>query len=152
MLIESFDTFCNFNKQYDLRIYTNIQSISRLSKFVNLMKFRKNIKVQGYKNNIYPYIKESKALLMTSNWEGLSNITLEALQLNKRVLLTDCKSGPQEIKKFGYNILLSKPNYLKGYVEKIKQLIKMDKVNNIEINKKYTKYYNNKLDYLLSLV
>ena len=152
MLIESFDIFCKTNGQYDLRIYTNNHSIKSLSKFVNFMKYRKNIKIEAYKDNIYPYIKKSKALLMTSNWEGLSNITLEALQLNKKVLLTDCKSGPREIKKFGYNILLSRPNYSLGYVKKIKLLIKMNKINNTKVNNKYTKYYNNKLDYLLSLV
>lgn len=47
--------------------------------------------------NPYGYISGSKGVILSSRYEGLPNIILEALALNKRIIATDCPYGPREI-------------------------------------------------------
>lgn len=44
------------------------------------------VKLYGFINNPYPYLKNSKILCMTSLWEGYGLVAVEALALNKPVL------------------------------------------------------------------
>ncbi len=48
-----------------------------------------NIHVLGFRSNPYPFIKYSDALLLSSKWEGMPNIAIEALFLKKIVITTD---------------------------------------------------------------
>ena len=47
--------------------------------------------------NPYPYIKKSNLLILTSKYEGMGNILVEAITLNKPVISTNCNAGPSEI-------------------------------------------------------
>ncbi|MBZ0331865.1 glycosyltransferase [Halomonas sp. ANAO-440] len=51
----------------------------------------------GYKENPYPYIQGAKALILTSDSEGLPRVLIEALMLHTPVVSVDCPSGPREI-------------------------------------------------------
>lgn len=52
---------------------------------------------QGFTSNPYPYIRHAKALLLTSDFEGLPTVVVEALICGTPVVSTDCTSGPREI-------------------------------------------------------
>ena len=51
----------------------------------------------GYLKNPFPYILKSKILILTSKFEGLPNILLEAQYLKKYIISTNCPTGPKEI-------------------------------------------------------
>ena len=51
----------------------------------------------GWKSNPYPYIKQAKLLLLTSDEEGMPRAVVEALILHTPVVSTDCPSGPNEV-------------------------------------------------------
>tara|TARA_B100001059_G_scaffold229713_1_gene262702 strand:- start:3251 stop:4375 length:1125 start_codon:yes stop_codon:yes gene_type:complete len=51
----------------------------------------------GFKNNPYQYIKKSKGLLLTSDFEGLSMVLLEAIVLSIPVLSTDCSEAIRNV-------------------------------------------------------
>lgn len=51
----------------------------------------------GFKKNPYPYIKHAKFMVLSSDFEGLGLVILEALALGIPVISTDCPSGPNEI-------------------------------------------------------
>lgn len=51
----------------------------------------------GLQKNPYPLIKNAKALVLSSDYEGLPTVILEALALQTPVISTDCPSGPKEI-------------------------------------------------------
>lgn len=51
----------------------------------------------GFKSNPYQYIKKSKGLLLTSDFEGLSMVLLEAINLGVPVLSTDCSSAIRSV-------------------------------------------------------
>ncbi|RDB41840.1 glycosyltransferase [Halomonas sp. DQ26W] len=51
----------------------------------------------GYHRNPYPWIAQAKAVILTSDTEGLPRVLIEALLLHTPVISTDCPSGPREI-------------------------------------------------------
>lgn len=51
----------------------------------------------GYRRNPYPFIQNAKALILTSDAEGLPRVLIEALLLHTPVVSVDCPSGPKEI-------------------------------------------------------
>lgn len=51
----------------------------------------------GYHANPYPWIAGAKAVILTSDAEGLPRVLIEALMLHVPVISTDCPSGPREI-------------------------------------------------------
>ncbi|MDB4308286.1 glycosyltransferase [Gammaproteobacteria bacterium] len=51
----------------------------------------------GFKKNPYPYIKQAKELVLTSDFEGLPTMILEAISLDVPVVTTDCPGGIRDI-------------------------------------------------------
>ena len=72
----------------------------------------KNVKIKKFDDNPYKYIKRSDLLILTSTYEGLPNVLLEALALKKIVISSNCPTGPKEILKNGkYGLLFKTSNY-----------------------------------------
>ncbi len=76
----------------------------------------------GFKQNPYPYIKRAKLLVLSSSYEGLPTILLEAISLGVPVISTNCQSGPAEILK-NYRQCLSKINDVDELANKIKDAV-----------------------------
>ena len=59
------------------------------------------VDLPGFVSNPYPYMAHSSLLAMTSLWEGLGFVIIEALAVGTPVVSTDCPSGPSEILEGG---------------------------------------------------
>ena len=55
------------------------------------------VKLCGFQSNPYAIVKKAKLLVLTSDYEGLPTVLIEALSLGVPVVSTDCPSGPREI-------------------------------------------------------
>ncbi len=51
----------------------------------------------GFQSNPYPYFKHADVFVLSSRYEGLPNVVLEALALGTPVVATDCPGGVREI-------------------------------------------------------
>jgi glycosyltransferase involved in cell wall biosynthesis len=51
----------------------------------------------GYRNNPHAVVAGASALVLSSRYEGMPMVLLEALALGKPVISTDCPTGPREI-------------------------------------------------------
>ena len=51
----------------------------------------------GFQKNPYPFIKNAKLMVVSSDFEGFSIAILEALALGTPIISTDCPSGPSEV-------------------------------------------------------
>jgi glycosyltransferase involved in cell wall biosynthesis len=60
-----------------------------------------DVRLPGYVDNPYAYLVRAKVFALSSAWEGLSNVLLEALACGCPVVSTDCPSGPREILAHG---------------------------------------------------
>ena len=87
---------------------------SEIKKFINNHKLGKKVKIIKYTLNPYKYIAKSNILVLSSLYEGLPNVILEALTLKRYVISSDCPTGPKEILKNGkYGSLFKMKDYLK---------------------------------------
>ena len=79
---------------YGANKYKILNSVKKkkLDKFVKVIKFQKNP---------FNFIKKADLLVLTSKFEGLPNVLLEAQALKKYVISSNCPTGPSEILKNG---------------------------------------------------
>ena len=69
----------------------------RILTLVDELKIQNKVHFLGFRENIDSYIKTSKAVVLTSLYEGFPNSLVESISLGVPVIAFDCKSGPSEI-------------------------------------------------------
>ena len=70
---------------------------NNLISFIKKNDLNKNVKIINFQKNPYNFIKQSDIMILTSLYEGLPNVLLEALVLKKFIISSDCPTGPKEI-------------------------------------------------------
>ena len=55
------------------------------------------VQMPGFVVNPYAYLTRASLFVLSSQWEGLPTVLVEALALGVPVVATDCESGPREI-------------------------------------------------------
>jgi len=51
----------------------------------------------GFQSNPYPWLKNARLMVVSSDYEGFSIAILEAMALGVPIISTDCPSGPREV-------------------------------------------------------
>ncbi len=93
---------CNFR----LLILGEGDQRENLLNYVNKNNLNNLVKINKRTDNPYPFIKKSQILLLSSKFEGLPNVLLEALALDKFIISSNCPTGPREILDNGKGGLL----------------------------------------------
>jgi glycosyltransferase involved in cell wall biosynthesis len=111
----------------------------KLKDFIIQNKLINNVKILPFQENSLKFIKASNLFVLTSKFEGLPNVLLEAQCLGKYIISTECPTGPKEIlmngklgdlvkvgdaKKLASKILQFNKNKNKSYVKKRQKLAK----------------------------
>ena len=60
----------------------------------------------GYVKNPYGYMANADCVVLSSRYEGLPTVLVEALACGSRIVSTDCPSGPAEILQEKYGVLV----------------------------------------------
>ena len=81
---------------------------SNLQKYLISNKLKNKIKLINFVENPFNLLKQTDLFILSSKYEGLPNVLLEALTLNKFVISSDCPTGPREILSNGKGGLLFK--------------------------------------------
>jgi glycosyltransferase involved in cell wall biosynthesis len=55
------------------------------------------VAMPGFVDNPFPYMARAGAFVLSSRWEGLPNVLIQALALGASAVATDCPSGPAEV-------------------------------------------------------
>ncbi len=55
------------------------------------------VDLPGFDPNPYAYFKYAELFVLSSNWEGLPGVLIQALASKIKVVSTNCPSGPMEI-------------------------------------------------------
>lgn len=60
-----------------------------------------DVALPGFRDSALAYMAGSAVFVLSSSWEGLPTVLIEALAAGTRVVSTDCPSGPREILQDG---------------------------------------------------
>jgi glycosyltransferase involved in cell wall biosynthesis len=74
---------------------------SMLEALIRRRGLEKDVAMPGFVSNPYPYMAHAALFVLSSRWEGLPTVLVEAMSLRTPVIATDCPSGPQEILRNG---------------------------------------------------
>ncbi len=74
-----------------------IAFLNELEKLVYDLNIKNDVWMPGFVSNPYAYMKRSDVFALSSKWEGLGVVIIEAIALGMQVVSTDCHSGPAEI-------------------------------------------------------
>ena len=140
-------------KNIQLLIIGNGEGEKKLIDYIVKKKLSSVVKIISYKTNPYKYIKKANIFILTSKFEGLPNVLLEALALKKYIISTNCPTGPREILLNGKGGDLVKIGDYKTLSNKILNYsIKNNKLQK-KLNKKINLGYQNlnRFDYSLNM-
>ena len=70
---------------------------SMLEAYVRELNLEQDVSLHGYVENPYAYMSRASLFVLSSRWEGLPTVLIEALFCGVPVIATDCPSGPREI-------------------------------------------------------
>ena len=116
---------------YDGKLYIigNGDEKEKLISLINNSEYKNDIKLLGGKTNPFQWMKKCDKFILSTKFEGLGNVLIEALSVNDTVISSDCKSGPNEILEYG------KIGYLfsVGNVEELAKLILEAKPKNRDL-------------------
>ena len=74
---------------------------------IQILGLSEDVLLPGFVQNPYAYMANSSALVLSSRWEGLPTVLIEAMACGCSVVATNCPSGPQEILAAGkYGLLV----------------------------------------------
>lgn len=68
-----------------------------LEALIKELNLEDDVDLPGYVQNPYAYMAKASLFVLSSAWEGLPTVLIEAMALGTPVVSTDCESGPSEI-------------------------------------------------------
>jgi glycosyltransferase involved in cell wall biosynthesis len=68
-----------------------------LENLIEELGIQEDVDLLGFVENPYSYMENAQVFVLSSIWEGLGNVLIEAMALGTPVVSSDCESGPAEI-------------------------------------------------------
>ena len=112
----------------------------KIEKIIKFNKLKKIVKIIDYKKNPFKYLRLADIFILSSKFEGLPNVLLEAASLKIPIISSNCNTGPKEILSAGKGGLLFKVGNANQLSEKI-----IFSKSNYKLMKKKIMYANKNL-------
>lgn len=97
LLINSFSELYKKHPECRLIILGEGELRHELESLIHSLNLDEVVSLPGFDPNPYAYFKYADLFVLSSNWEGLPGVLIQALASNIKVVSTDCPSGPAEI-------------------------------------------------------
>ncbi|MGB0383340.1 MAG: glycosyltransferase [Ardenticatenaceae bacterium] len=78
----------------------------QLESLVASLNLQEHVYMPGFVDNPWAYMRDADLFVLSSHWEGLGNVVIEAMACGTPVIATDCDFGPGEIIQHGENGIL----------------------------------------------
>jgi glycosyltransferase involved in cell wall biosynthesis len=92
------DAFSNISdSDIDLLLLGDGELKNEIVEKIKNLGLEKRVHLKGWLENPFPYLRHAELLVLSSDYEGLPTVLIEALVLSTPVVSTDCPSGPSEI-------------------------------------------------------
>lgn len=131
-LINEFSDFIDKdkNKNFDLLIFGIGEDKQKLYEIIYKKNLQSNVKLMGYSNNIFEYMKEAESFILSSLWEDPGFVLIEAAMCNLFIISSNCKNGPTEILLNGKGGLLFESNQKGELKKKLDLFLNLDSEKN----------------------
>jgi len=93
-----------------------------LESLVHELGLSDDVAMPGFVENPYKYMANASVFVLSSRWEGLPLVLIEAMACGSPVVATDCPSGPREILedgKWGKLVPMQDPAELASAIEQV---------------------------------
>jgi glycosyltransferase involved in cell wall biosynthesis len=108
------------NRRARLLILGEGEDRSSLETMISHYGLEQDVSMPGFVTNPYPYMAHASVFVLSSRWEGLPTVLVEAMALGTPIVSTDCPSGPREILmdgKYGALVPVDDPFALAAAIE-----------------------------------
>ena len=111
--------FAQVHQQHSVRLIILGEGSERpyLETLVQELGLTEDVALPGFVANPYAYMARSAMFVLSSAWEGLPTVLIEAMAVETPVVSTDCESGPAEILQNGKYGKLVGVGDIKGLAE-----------------------------------
>ena len=133
LLLDAFFQFNKIDQTYKLFIIGEGEERKNINKKIHELNLEKKVHLLGFQKNVYKYLKYSQAFILTSLWEEMGFVIIEAASCNTPILSSNCPNGPSEFLNYGDAGYLYKNNSVDDLV------INMKKFNSDQKKNKYNK-------------
>lgn len=93
IMLKAFDIFHSKYRDYKLSFYGDGEDRLKIEDMVNAMGLQESVIFHGSVSNVINRIAKSKMLVLSSDYEGIPNVILEAFTAGTPVVSTDCSPG-----------------------------------------------------------
>ena len=149
-LIQEFMEFLKLNNNFILIILGDGEEKTKLQNFIKINKLETKVYLLGHVKNVYKYMKKSDVFVLSSLWEEVGFVIVEAAISNLFVISSDCPNGPSEFLDYGQNGILFKSNQKNSLLKSFKNFVNdkdkfTKKVKAKKFSLKYTKFRHYKI-------
>ncbi|WP_281228044.1 glycosyltransferase family 4 protein [Flavobacterium aquiphilum] len=109
LLLRAWRIVCDYEKEWVLTIVGDGELKDELIALAGSLKLEKNLIFEKPTNNISQYYKISSIYVMSSRFEGLPLVLIEAKSFGLPIISFDCKTGPREIVRHNIDGVLVPP-------------------------------------------
>ena len=114
--------FAQVRKNHRAKLLILGEGVDRSSLGTMIREFglEQDVSMPGFVPNPYPFMARSSVFVLSSRWEGLPTVMVEAMALGTPIVSTDCPSGPREILmdgKYGTLVPVDDPFALAAAIE-----------------------------------
>ena len=143
-LIKCFSKLVKDHSDIKLVIIGTGEEKEKINRYIKTNSLDQNIILLGYQKNVFKFLKNCKAFILSSLWEDPGFVLIEAMVSDCLVLSSNCPNGPKEIieKKNG---VLFQSNSETDFINKYKYLISLSNIKKKELRinaKKKIKNYS----------
>ena len=127
-LIESFARVKEEIEDVELVIIGKGEREKELKELVKSLNLERDVRFLGWQDNPFYWLQNSDVFVLTSLWEGMPNVLIEAMACKCPVISFDCPSGPNEIiDKPGENGILVEVGDVDKLTKEIVKVLRDDK-------------------------
>jgi len=111
-LIDAFAKYHKTNPQSQLLILGEGVLRTMLQKQIDALDLSDHVRLLGKRENVFPYLVKADLFVLSSLYEGLPTVLIEAAYSGASIVASDCVSGPREIltQDLDYTDLITYPH------------------------------------------
>ena len=141
----AFINYLKIKKDGILLIIGDGEEKNALIELIKKHNVSENIFILNNINNVYPFMKKARALILSSLWEEVGFVIVEAAFCNLFVISSNCPNGPKEFLENGEAGYLFNSNKKNELTKKLQNFTEVE----VNLNKLKIKAKKNSSNYTL---